>query len=75
MHTLLGIKTYKELIGHPICGNSWEGYVLETLHSLLPWHDSMFFYRTSAGAEIDVVIEFKNHTLWVIEIKKSSSPK
>ena len=75
VHTLLGVKTYRELIGHPIGGNSWEGHVLETLFSILPWHGSIFFYRTSAGAEIDVVIEFKNNALWAVEIKKSLSPK
>lgn len=75
VHTLLGIKTYRELMGHPVCGNSWEGYVLETLLSVMPWHGSVFFYRTSVGAEIDLIIEFKNNILWAIEIKKSLSPK
>ena len=75
VHTLLGIKTYKELLGHPIGGNSWEGYVLATLFSALPWHSSAYFYRTSAGAEIDLIIEFKHNCIWAIEIKRSLSPK
>ena len=74
-HALLGIATLPMLAGHPIVGMSWEGYVLETLLSVLPWRSSSFFYRTAAGAEIDLVIEHADGQLWAIEIKRSLSVK
>ena len=75
LHALLGISTLPMLAGHPIVGMSWEGYVVETLLSVLPWRSSSFFYRTAAGAEIDLVIEHGDGQLWVIEIKRSLSAK
>ena len=57
VHALLGIETLDQLAGHPVVGMSWEGFVLETLLSVLPWRASVFFYRTAAGAEIDLVLE------------------
>ena len=57
VHALLGIETLAQLAGHPVVGLSWEGYVLETLLSVLPWRSSAFFYRTAAGAEIDLVLQ------------------
>ena len=75
VHALLGISTLPMLTGHPIVGMSWEGYVLETLLSVLPWRSSHFFYRTAAGAEVDLVIEHADGQLWAIEIKRSLSAK
>lgn len=74
-HALLGISTFPMLVGHPVVGMSWEGYALETLLSVLPWRSSSFFYRTAAGAEIDLVIEQADGKLWAIEIKRSLSAK
>ena len=56
-------------------GTSWEGFILENLLSVLPWRSPAFFYKTSGGAEIDLLIEHKDQTLWAIEIKRSLSPK
>lgn len=71
VHALLGIETLDRLAGHPVVGLSWEGFVLETLLSVLPWRASAYFYRTAAGAEIDLVIEHADGTLWAVEIKRA----
>lgn len=75
VHALLGIETLEELAGHPVVGLSWEGFVLENLLSFLPWRSSACFYRTSAGAEIDLVIEHNDGSLWAIEIKRGLSAR
>lgn len=75
LHGLLNIETHEELAGHPVVGTSWEGFVIENLVSVLPWRSIPFFYRTSAGAEIDLIIEHADQSLWAIEIKRSLSAK
>jgi len=75
VHALLGIETAVQLAGHPIVGRSWEGFVLETLFAVLPWRATPFFYRTKAGAEIDLLIEHGDGSLWAIEVKRSLSAK
>ena len=74
VHTLLQIPNYETLLGHPILGKSWEGFVIETIINSLPWDVQPFFYRTSAGAEIDLVLEFGLHEYWAVEIKASRAP-
>ena len=71
VHALLGIRTFNELVGHPVAGPSWEGMVIENLLELAPQHTMASFYRTAAGAEIDLVLEIPGHGLWAIEIKRS----
>ena len=75
VHALLGAPTLTALAGHPVVGRSWEGFVIETLLTVLPWRASAFFYRTSAGAEIDLVIEHGDGERWAIEIKRSLSAR
>ena len=75
VHQLLNITTYDALLSHPIVGKSWEGFVIENLISVLPELAAYSYYRTSAGAEIDLIIELPNQEIWAIEIKKTSSPK
>ncbi len=75
VHTLLGVPTLTALAGHPVVGRSWEGFVIETLLAVLPWRASAFFYRTGAGAEIDLVIEHGGGERWAIEIKRSLSAR
>ena len=75
VHALLGIPSSVELAGHPVVGRSWEGWVIETLLSALPWPSSASFYRTSAGAEVDLVIEHADGETWAIEIKRSLSAR
>ena len=71
VHALLGIPTLTALAGHPVVGLSWEGFAIESLLSVLPWGSSASFYRTGAGAEIDLVIEHLDGELWAVEIKRS----
>ena len=75
VHALLRISSFNQLNEHPVVGRSWESYVIESLLSVLPMDKQAFFYRTQAGAEINLVIEHDNRTVWAIEIKRSLSPK
>lgn len=76
VHALLGIETFDELLGHPIAGASWEGFVIENLLAAAPPRTKAWFYRTSAGAEIDLVLELGGRQgIWAIEIKRSLAPK
>lgn len=76
LHALLGIESYDDLISNPIVGNSFEGFVIENIVSVIPHRTKTSFYRSSAGAEIDLILELpKNQGLWAIEIKLSTSPK
>ena len=70
----LGIASVQHLQGHPIAGASWEGFVVEQVAAALPPEAQLSFYRTAAGAELDLVIEHGTRKLGV-EIKFSSAPK
>ena len=74
-HALLNIKTYNDLLGHPVVGKSWEGFVIENVMAVLPMGVEAFYYRTSGGAEIDLLLEFVGNPreFWAIEIKRSAS--
>ncbi|TKC60346.1 ATP-binding protein [Pedobacter hiemivivus] len=74
VHALLNLKTLDDVLSHPIVGASWEGFVLENLLSCLPVGVTPWFYRTSAGAEIDLVIEQSPTKIYAIEIKRSMTP-
>lgn len=74
-HALLNIANYNDLLGHPVVGCSWEGFVIENIFSVIPPGVQAFYYRTTGGAEIDLILEFWGKELWAIEIKRSSSPK
>ena len=73
-HALLNIGEINSLLGHPVVGGSWEGFVIENLMAVSPSHFNFYFYRTAQGAEIDLVIEITHQQLWAIEIKRSSNP-
>lgn len=73
-HALLNLTTMDDLFGHPVVGASWEGFVIENLLSCLPVGVTPWFYRTSAGAEIDLVIERNKQQKYAIEIKRSLAP-
>ena len=74
LHALLAIASVRDLQGHPIAGASWEGFVIEQVTASLPSDSQIGFYRTAAGAELDLVIERGQRKIGV-EIKFSSSPK
>jgi predicted AAA+ superfamily ATPase len=75
LHRLLGIGDYNALLSHPILGKSWEGFVVENIHSVMPRLAETYFYRTAAGAEIDLVIKMPNAEIWAVEIKHGVAPK
>lgn len=73
VHALLGLCSLDDVLGHPVAGSSWEGFVIEQLLAAAP-HAQASFYRTSHGAEADLVLQLRNGQTWVIEIKRSSAP-
>ncbi|HLZ85584.1 MAG TPA: ATP-binding protein [Puia sp.] len=73
-HALLNIDTYNNLLGHPVVGGSWEGFVIENIMSVAPSRVQPFYYGTPGGAEIDLILELSPTEKWAIEIKRSSSP-
>ncbi len=75
VHSLLRLDTLDDVLGHPVAGGSWEGHVIETLISVAPPRTDASFYRTSAGAELDLVLDMPGGERWAIEIKRSSAPK
>lgn len=75
LHRLLGIDNYDALLSNPVIGKSWEGFVIENIHSVLPRRAESYFYRTAAGAEIDLIIKFSSSQIWAIEIKAGVAPK
>ena len=74
LHAMLGLASVKDLQGHAIAGASWEGFVVEQVAACLPPDAQLSFYRTAAGAEIDLVIEHRAQKV-AVEIKFSSAPK
>ena len=75
VHALLGLTTQENLLGHPVAGASWEGFVIETLAATAPAGTQSNFYRTAAGAEIDLLLTLPGGRPWAIEIKRSLAPK
>lgn len=70
VHALLGIASIDDLLAHPVVGNSWEGFVVDSLLNAAPINTSAGFYRTSNGAEIDLVMDVPGHGVWAVEIKR-----
>jgi predicted AAA+ superfamily ATPase len=76
IHTLLGIEDFDELLGHPVVGQSWEGFVIENLLAVAPERARASFYRTARGAEIDLLLELGGKRgKWAIEIKRNLTAK
>jgi hypothetical protein len=75
VHALLDIENFDSLLSHMVVGASWEGFVIENLLACAAPQAQGFFYRTSAGAEIDLLLHWPDGTLWAIEIKRSLAPK
>ena len=73
VHSLLGIVGFNDLLGHPVLGASFESTVIESLIHKFPGHDASF-YRSSSGAEIDLILESGRQRI-AVEVKSSSSPK
>jgi len=73
LHQLLGIRTQPELLSHPKCGASWEGYVIEEIISSVQ-PDAVYFWATHAGAELDLLL-FKDGRRFGVEIKRADAPR
>jgi predicted AAA+ superfamily ATPase len=74
LHSLLGITSLDELQGHPMIGHSWEGFAIEQIIGLLPPRWEAYFYRSAAGAEIDLVLCCSGKKPIAVEIKFSATP-
>jgi len=75
LHALLGIADKDTLLSHPVLGASWESWVIENLLALAPPGCEAYFYRSAAGAEIDLLVQRPGGERWAIEVKRSLSPK
>ena len=73
VHTLLGLDDTDSVLGHPVVGTSWEGFVIETLLRAAPRRTRASFYRTATGVEIDLVLELPGDRVWAIGIKRGSA--
>lgn len=74
LHALLGVESQDALLGHPVVGASWEGFVIEQIIARAPRLSTCGFYRTAAGAELDCVVEAPGERIG-FEIKLSSAPR
>jgi len=75
-HALLGIGEREALLSHPVAGASWEGLATESLIAAAPGGTEAWFFRTAAGAEIDLLLKLPGHRKpWAIEIKRGLAPK
>jgi predicted AAA+ superfamily ATPase len=74
LHHLLQINNYVQLQTNPALGASWEGYVIEQIHAVIPKEIKMFYYRTHHGAEVDLVLVKGVKPIITIEIKYSNAP-
>lgn len=75
LHALLGIADKESLLGHPVLGGSWEGLVIENLIGVAGADVEPSFYRTSGGAEVDLVLTWPDGREWAIEVKRTLAPK
>ncbi len=74
LHQLSNVRTNLQLRGHPVVGASWEGYVVEQVNQLKPADTELYYYRTQAGAEYDMVIARGIHPVACIEVKLNNAP-
>lgn len=74
-HALLGIRNKEGLLSHPVVGQTWESFIIETLIAAAPDGTEAHYYRTSNGTEVDLVLTLPGGKLWAIEVKRSSAPR
>jgi predicted AAA+ superfamily ATPase len=73
LHQLLGLESLKQLLEHPKCGASWEGYVIEEILKSVPY-DEAYFWATHNGAELDLLL-VKSGRFYGIECKRADAPR
>jgi predicted AAA+ superfamily ATPase len=74
-HALLGIRDKEALLAHPVVGQTWESFVIETLITASPDRTEAHYYCTSNGTEVDLLLTLPDGELWAVEVKRSSAPK
>jgi hypothetical protein len=74
VHALLDLETWHDVIGHPVAGPSWEGFVVENLIAAAGERRTPYFYRTADGAEVDLVFERGGKVEMAMEIKRTTAP-
>ena len=74
LHSFLNISSFDSLLGNPVLGASWEGFVVENIIVTLSSKWRYSYYRTTSQTEIDLVLEGPDQQIWAIEIKRSSAP-
>ncbi|SEA31781.1 hypothetical protein SAMN05192529_113100 [Arachidicoccus rhizosphaerae] len=74
LHSLLNISEFEALLGHPIIGTGWEGFVIENIVTQLSNKWRYSYYRTNDQTEVDLVLESPRNELWAIEVKRYSAP-
>ena len=74
LHALLGLADKEAVLGHPVAGPSWEGMAIENLLAAAGPGVQASFYRTSNGAEVDLVLGWPGGHDWAVEIKRSLAP-
>ncbi len=74
-HALLGIHHFETLMGHPAVGPSWEGFLVENCLAVAPAGVNACFYRTAAGAEIDLLLEMPGGECWAVAIRLGLTPR
>jgi uncharacterized protein len=76
VHALLGLEDQEALLAHPVAGQSWEALAIESLINAAPHGTEAYFFRTAAGAELDLLLKLPGHRKpWAIEIKRGLAPK
>lgn len=75
VHALLGLSGGEAVLGHPVVADSWEGFVVENILRVAPERAQAGFYRTSAGAEIELVLEMPGGELWAVGVRYGSNPR
>lgn len=75
LHKLLNISSFEDLLGNPVLGASWEGFVIENIIVQLSSKWQYSYYRTTSQTEIDLILEGPDNQTWAIEVKRSSAPK
>lgn len=75
VHALLDLESWDDVLGHPVSGPSWEGFVIENLIRAAGERRTPYYYRTEDGAEVDLVFERAGKVEFAIEIKRSTAPE
>ncbi|HWW66764.1 MAG TPA: ATP-binding protein, partial [Solirubrobacterales bacterium] len=75
VHGLLGLADREAVLGHPVAGGSWEGMAIENAIEATGGRAEAGFYRTSGGAEVDLVLSWRDGQEWAVEVKRSLAPK